>query len=191
MTRDWFSLSFFNSMLFIFSSSSDCTLSYSRLLFSYSWLAFLRSLSAIACFPSNSFISSWIRSYSIRNIFTSWTLSSSRNARYCFAFAACFSRGSTCFSISERISSILSRLCFSSSRFFCAAAFLLLYLTIPAASSKSSRLSSGFPLSILSICPCPIIEYPSLPIPVSNKSSWTSLSLQAVPFNRYSLSPDL
>ena len=33
--------------------------------------------------------------------------------------------------------------------------------------SKSSRLSSGFPERILSICPCPIIEYPSLPIPVS------------------------
>ena len=38
------------------------------------------------------------------------------------------------------------------------AAFLRLYFTIPAASSKSSLLSSGFPLRILSICPCPIIE---------------------------------
>ena len=44
---------------------------------------------------------------------------------------------------------------------------IVLNLTIPAASSKSSRLSSGLPLKILSICPCPIIEYPSFPIPVS------------------------
>ena len=36
--------------------------------------------------------------------------------------------------------------------------FLRLNFTIPAASSKSSRLSSGLPLKILSICPCPIIE---------------------------------
>ena len=31
-------------------------------------------------------------------------------------------------------------------------------LAMPAASSNSSRLSSGFPLRILSIWPCPMIE---------------------------------
>ena len=37
-------------------------------------------------------------------------------------------------------------------------AFLLLNLTIPAASSNSSRRSSGLPLKILSIWPCPMME---------------------------------
>ena len=66
-------------------------------------------------------------------------------------FSACFSNGPTCLVSSDKISSTRTRLFFSSSRFFSAAAFLFLYFTIPAASSKSSRLSSGLPLSILSI----------------------------------------
>ena len=44
------------------------------------------------------------------------------------------------------------------SSFVWAAAFLRLNFTIPAASSNSSRRSSGLPLKILSIWPCPIME---------------------------------
>ena len=37
--------------------------------------------------------------------------------------------------------------------------------------------------------PCPMMEYPSLPTPVSRKRSTTSLSRQLEPFNSCSLSP--
>ena len=44
-------------------------------------------------------------------------------------------------------------------------------------------------LNISSILPCPIIEYPSLPIPVSINSSSTSFSLHGVLFIKYPVSP--
>jgi len=80
--------------------------------------------------------------------------------------------------------------CLVCSSFFSASCFLDLYFTIPAASSNTFLLSSDLLLSISSILPCPIMEYPSLPIPVSMKSSWISLSLQLVLFIKYSLSPE-
>ena len=89
------------------------------------------------------------------------------NRRYSLAAWDCFSNGPTCFSSSLKISLTLTRLWRSSSSFFWAMAFLRLNFTMPAASSNSSLRSSGFPLKILSICPCPIMEYPSFPIPVS------------------------
>ncbi len=121
-------------------------------------LAFSISLSAISIFLSASVISAPVLSYSIRNMFTSRFLSSSLYFKYFFAFSACFSRGPVCLPSSESTSSMRKRFCFSSSRFFSARVLRFLYFTIPAASSKSSLRSSGLPLNILSICPCPIIE---------------------------------
>ena len=46
----------------------------------------------------------------------------------------------------------------SFSSFFCAVALRFLNFTIPAASSKSSLRSSGLPLKIRSIWPCPMME---------------------------------
>ena len=88
---------------------------------------------------------------SARKRFTSKRFNSSRSLKYSFAVSACFARGPTCFSSSLKISETRTRFCFSSSSFFWAMAFLLLNFTIPAASSKSSRRSSGRPLKILSI----------------------------------------
>ena len=68
------------------------------------------------------------------------------------------------------------------SSFFSDSTFLVLYLTIPAASSKICLLSSDLLLKISSILPCPIIEYPSFPIPVSINNSNTSFSLQGTLF---------
>ena len=126
----------------------------------------------------------------MRNSEISCIFNCSFNARNSFAFLDCCSKGPTCFSSSDKISFTLTRFCLSASRFFSAAAFLFLNFTIPAASSNNSLLSSGLPLRILSICPWPIIEYPSFPIPVSKKSSCTSFKRQEVPFNKYSLSPE-
>ena len=75
--------------------------------------------------------------------------------------------------------------------FFSASSFLFLNLTIPAASSKSALRSSGLPLKIASILPCPIREYPSLPIPVSINKLVTSFNLHLLLLIKYSDSPDL
>ena len=80
------------------------------------------------------------------------------------------------------MSFILKRLSLVCSNFFSDSTFLALYLTIPAASSKICLLSSDLLLNISSILPCPIIEYPSLPIPVSIKSSNISFNLQGALF---------
>ena len=85
-------------------------------------------------------------------------------------------------SISDSMSFILSKLSFVCSSFFSDSTFLTLYLTIPAASSNMCLLSSDLLLNISSILPCPIIEYPSFPIPVSMNNSKTSFNLQGVLF---------
>ena len=102
-------------------------------------------LISCSCFPFSS--------DSIRNRFTSQVFNSSRKARYFFAVSDCLASGPTCFSSSERMSLTRIRFCFSSSSFFWAMALRRLNFTIPAASSKSSRRSSGLPLKILSIWP--------------------------------------
>ena len=80
------------------------------------------------------------------------------------------------------MSLILSKFSFVRSSFFSDSCFLVLYFTIPAASSNIFLLSSDLLLNISSIFPCPIIEYPSFPIPVSINNSNTSFSLQGTLF---------
>ena len=118
---------------------------------SYSAFACKSSFSAILIFSLTAVKSSRILSLSRRNALTSLVFKSSFNLRYSLAFSDCFSNGPTCFSSSDKMSFTRTRLSRSCSSFFIAAAFLLLNFTIPAASSKSSLLSSGLPLNILSI----------------------------------------
>ena len=124
-----------------------------------SYLALSLSESLVACFISPSTISSFLfissscsfnDLLSIKNKLTSYFLRLSLYAKYCLASSDCFLSGPTCFSSSLSISVIRSRFAFSFSSFLRAAIFLLLNLVIPAASSKSSRLSSGLTESILS-----------------------------------------
>ena len=91
---------------------------------------------------------------------------SSLKFKYFFAFSDWAFNGSIFVSISDKISFILSKFNFVCSNFFSLSAFLVLYFTIPAASSKICLLSSDLLLNISSIFPCPIIEYPSFPMPV-------------------------
>ena len=149
------------------SSIRSWILSYSFLILSYCCTACSYSPLAIAYFSSTSVNCPFILSFSKRNRLTSSSFNSSRFFKKIFAFSDCFSNGPTCFSSSLRISLTRTRFCFSSSSFFCAVALRFLNFTIPAASSNSSLFSSGLPLRIFSIWPWPMIEYPSLPIPVS------------------------
>ena len=126
-----------------------------------------------------------------RNSPISIDFSSSLKLKYFFAFSDWFFSGSIFASISDKISLILSRFSFVCSNFFSDSFFLALYFTIPAASSNIFLLSSDLLLKISSILPCPIIEYPSLPIPVSINSSSTSFNLHGVLFIKYPLSPFL
>ena len=66
---------------------------------------------------------------------------------------------------------------------------MVLYFTIPAASSNIFLLSSDLLLKISSILPCPIIEYPSFPIPVSINNSNTSFNLHGTLLMKYPVSP--
>ena len=132
--------------------------SYSFRMSSPFFLVSSRSPSKTCFFLEISFNWLWMCSASNRNWLASQTFSSSFNCRYSLAAFDWRSKGSTCFSSSFKISDTRTRLACSSSSFFCAMALRRLYFTIPAASSKSSRRSSGFPLKILSICPCPIME---------------------------------
>ena len=125
-----------------------------------------------------------------RNRFRSSAFTSSRSFKYFSAVSDCLRSGSTCFESSCRISETRTRLSCSVWSFFSAAAFRFLNFVMPAASSKSSRRSSGLPDRIFSTWPWPMIEYPSCPMPVSIKSSLTSFRRQGLPFKRYSLSPE-
>ena len=107
---------------------------------------------------------------------------SSLKFKYFLAFSELIFNGSIFVSISDNMSFILSKFSFVLSNFFSASCFLVLYFTIPAASSNIFLLSSDLLLKISSILPCPIIEYPSFPIPVSINSSNTSFNLQGTLF---------
>ena len=139
--------------LSISTSSSVAALSSSSyLLFNSSSSLFKPSRSSLAissCSPAFklSFLS---LSVSFTNILISWFLNSSLNLRYSLAVFDCSSKGPTCLESSDNMSFTLSRFSLSFSSFFSAKSFLLLYFVIPAASSKSSLLSSAFPLNIFS-----------------------------------------
>ena len=139
-------------------SSTVSIRSYSFLVSSNSFLR--RSLSSltICSFSSLSLRSFSILSFSMRNTLTSKRFNSPLYRRYFLATSDCFSKGPTCFSSSDKMSLTRERFSLSAANDFSVAALFFLYLTIPAASSKSSRLSSGFPERIRSTCPCPIIE---------------------------------
>ena len=141
--------------------------SYSVFVFSYRVVASASSLVVFSKLWSTAAISFLSRSVSSKNKLISYVFKDSFFFRYSLATSDCFSKGPICFSSSARISFTRTRFCLSSSNFFTDIFFRFLNFTIPAASSNSSLRSSGFPLKILSICPCPIIEYPSFPIPVS------------------------
>ncbi len=148
-------------------STCSSTDSYFCFISEYRELASLSSAPASSIFSSKASICSWMRAVSRRNILMSYVLSSSFFFKNSLAFSDCLSKGPICFSSSARISLTRRRFWRSSSSFFTDMFFRRLNLTIPAASSKSSLLSSGFPLRILSIWPWPMIEYPSFPMPVS------------------------
>ena len=114
---------------------------------------------------------------------------SSLKSKNCFALSACNLNGSIFASISDKISLILSKFSLVCSNFFSDSAFLVRYLTIPAASSKMRLLSSDLLLNISSILPCPIILYPSFPIPVSMNNSNISFNLHGVLLIKYPVSP--
>ena len=86
------------------------------------------------------------------------TFSSSRSARYSRAVSLCSFKGSTRVSSSESMSSTRVRFCrvFSMRRW--ASNLRVLYLTMPAASSNTLRLSSERTESISSIRPWPMRE---------------------------------
>ena len=120
---------------------------------------------------------------------TSMPFNSSLKSKNFFAFSDWILSGSMFPSISVKMSFIRSKFNLVCSNFFSVSSFLVLYFTIPAASSKIRRLSSDLLLNISSILPCPIIEYPSFPIPVSINSSNISFNLQGVLFIKYPVSP--
>ena len=95
-------------------------------------------------------------------ILTSFTFISSDASRNILAFSQSSSKDGSLSSYVEIISFILIRFCSVLSSFFSASSFLVLYFTIPAASSNSFLLSSDFALKIASILPCPINGIPFL-----------------------------
>ena len=150
VSLSWFlAVSIASSML----STSSSIASYSVFISSYRLFDSSISDAAISYFSSISRMRSRSRSSSKRNMLISYVFNSSFFFRYSLAVSACFSRGPSCFSSSARISFTLVRFIRSSSSFLSERFLRRLNLTIPAASSKSSRRSSGFPLRILSICP--------------------------------------
>ena len=107
------------------------------------------------------------------------------------AFSLSILNGSILSSYVEIISFILTKFSSVLANFFSASSFLFLNFTIPAASSINDLLSSGLPLNIASIFPCPINEYPSFPIPVSVNKLFMSFNLHFELLIKYSDSPDL
>ncbi len=145
----WFSLftfSSFSSVCLIWSSTMDMFLSASSILALESFMVSTKS-------PTSMSLNSYLR------------------VRYFLAFSACFSRGPICLSNSPRMSFILTRFCSVLLSFLSLSSFRILYFMIPEASSNMPLLSLDLLFRISSTLPCPIIEKPSLPIPVSaNKS---------------------
>ena len=149
-------------IIFIFSSFDSSKLQFSCII-EISWFAFSKSTLYFSILYTNKP--------------TSISLSSAFKSTYFLAFSLWAFKGSRFPSISVKISFILRTFSLVRSNFFSDSSFLVLNLTIPAASSKTFLLSSDLLLKISSILPCPMIEYPSFPIPVSINSSSTSLSL--------------
>ena len=137
----WFFKSCFNSCI------SSSLLFSSRLWFSKISLFFSNSWS----FSLNVFIFN-------TNKPTSMFFNSSLKSKNFLAFSDCNLSGSIFASISDRISLILTRFSFVCSSFFSDSSLLVLYFTIPEASSNIFLLSSDLLLKISSIFPCPIIE---------------------------------
>ena len=108
--------------------------------------------------------------------------SSSLMALYRSAFFAWRFMEFICLFTSPIISLTLMRFCFVASILLSAASLRCLYLFMPAASSKSARLSSGFAFTSQPTCPCSMIEYALVPIPVSVNRSTISLSLHCTLF---------
>ncbi len=61
---------------------------------------------------------------------------------------------------------------------------------MPAASSRNSRISSGFALTICSTRPCSMIAYARVPTPVPRKSSVMSFNRHGTLLMKYSESPE-
>ena len=97
-------------------------------------------------------------SASITNLFTSTVFNLLESDINFLAFSACTSRGPTCVSNVAIISLTLTRFSLSLASLLLASKLLVLYLTIPAASSNNILLSSDLLDKISSILPCPIIE---------------------------------
>ena len=76
--------------------------------------------------------------------------------------------------------------CFVDSIFLTAASLRLLYLVIPAASSRYWRLSSGLASMRFAMLPCSTSEYVRAPTPVSMKNSFTSSRRQRTLLMEYS-----
>ena len=142
---------------FKLSKSSSCFPYFSFALASACSVCFM-SRCAISIFWSSSFNSCSRFRFSNKNNFTSSSFNWSLKSRYSLARSDCFWRGETWRSNSVKISVTLTRFSRSISNDLCVSSLFFLYFTIPAASSKSSLRSSGFPLKICSICPCPMIE---------------------------------
>ena len=136
---------------------------------------FSLALSMASCSSAkSSFMYSFFSSrFSIffRTIFISSSLYLSRSWIYSLALMLSSRRPSIRPSISPMMSLTRSMLALVDASFLSDSAFLVLYMTMPAASSKISRLLSVLLLRMSEILPCPMIEYPSTPIPVSIISS--------------------
>ena len=163
------SISSFNSSfkIFIFSSFPSSWFNVDFII-SSSWTSASKSFLYLSILYKNSPISIFFNS--------------SFKFKYFFALSDWSCNGSKFPSISIIISFILNKLSFVCSNFFSVSSFLDLYFTIPAASSNICLLSSDLLLNISSTFPCPIIEYPSLPIPVSINNSITSFNLHGALF---------
>ena len=116
------------------------------------------------------------------NSFTSNSFNSSLSCKNFLAVCAFTSNGPIVFSISAITSPTLCNVDCVFSSFLVASSFLVLYLTIPAASSNTCLLSSDLLDKSSSTFPWDIMLYPSFPRPVSINIAWMSLSLHSFPF---------
>ncbi len=130
---------------------------------------------------------SWRRSSTASVSSTSFR--SPERCSYCCAREAWRSSGFSCRSISAAISCTRAS---SASMFFslrAARSLRILCFKMPAASSTSTRRSSGRPCSTFCSEPWLMMECASRPSPESFKMSMTSMRREGLPLIRYSLSP--
>ena len=113
-----------------------------------------------------------------------------RSSRSCSSAASAWRfKGRSRVRASRSTSSARSRLSCVRASLSCARRRRLRCLPSPAASSISIRRSRGLEVTIASTRPCETTECISLPRPVSDSSSSTSVSRQRAPLTRYSPSP--